>query len=257
MWTRRVLLQALTAATARAARRVDVIAHRGEHLECPENTIPAIEKAIAAGCDWVEIDVRTTRDGKWILMHDSTVDRTTNGKGAVAGLSFAEITRLDAGVHSTGFNGTRVPSFDEALEAMRGRCGVYLDAKQIPAEQIVRHLRSHRMMDRSVVYGGLALLRELAALGHAHLVMPEAGSAESLRSVLAEMAPKTVAFDRRDFRDEILALAIQAKVRVFVDRLGAEDNEQAWEDAVRRGATGIQSDHPAELIRFLARGGRR
>lgn len=256
MWTRRKLLQTFSAAVVQARpRRVDAIAHRGEHRECPENTIPAIEKAIALGCDWVEIDVRTTRDGEFVLMHNDTVEATTNGRGRVAEMTFEEIRRLDAGVRRTGFAGTRVPSLDEALAAMRGRCGVYLDAKQIGADAIVQAVRRRGMLDRCLVYGGGDLLRGLAVMGYPRLAMPEAISIDQLRRSLAEIRPKVVAFDRRDFRDEILAVARQANAGIFVDRLGADDTVEAWADAVRRGATGIQSDRPADLLSFLARSG--
>lgn len=257
--SRRAFLQAAAAAaTARGnPQKIEAIAHRGEHIVCPENTIPAIEKAIGAGADWVEIDVRTTRDGKWVLMHDPTVDATTDGKGAVADMAFADIARLDAGARKSGFRGTPVPSFDQALEAMRGKCGLYLDAKRIGAGAILDHLRRHSMTDRCVVYGGLALQRELTSRGAAHLTMPEATSAEVLKSILAELSPDVIAFDRRDFTSDLVKLALDARKRIFVDRLGADDNEASWEDAIARGAAAIQTDHPAELAAFLKRTGRR
>lgn len=253
--TRRASLLQTAALVIRAdGRKIDVIAHRGEHIECPENTVPAIEKAIAVGADWVELDIRTTRDGKWILMHNATVDATTNGKGAVAEMDFADIVWLDAAVHRPKHRGTRVPSFDLALESIGGKCGLYLDAKQITAEAILDHLRRFKMLDRCVVYGRVALHRELKARGHGYLSMPEATSVEVLRdTILKELTPKVIAFDRRDFRDDVLAIAIQADKGIFVDRLGADDNEAAWKDAIARGATGIQTDHPAELVAMLKR----
>jgi glycerophosphoryl diester phosphodiesterase len=246
------MLRAALGAAALGARRIEVIAHRGEHQVCPENTLPAIAEAIALGCDWVEIDVRSTRDGQYVLMHNRTVDATTDGRGLVAGLSFAEVRRLDAGARRPGFAGTRVPSLDEALEAMRGKCGVYLDAKEIPAPAIVAALRRHSLEDRCVVYSSFPLLHALAAMGHARLAMPEAVSVETLRRSLAEIQPRVVAFDRHDFRDDVIAVARQAGVGIFVDRLGPEDTPAHWTDAVRRGATGLQTDRPAELIPLLA-----
>ena len=81
MITRRVFTAALGVVPALCAQRVDVISHRGEHLSHPENTLPAIEAAIAIGCDWVEIDVRTTRDGGFVY------GRTFSGNG-FAGLLY-------------------------------------------------------------------------------------------------------------------------------------------------------------------------
>ena len=252
MRRRELLFMTLTGGVAaRGAGRVDVIAHRGEHLECPENTMPAIEKAIALGVDWVEIDVRTTKDAHFVLMHDGSVERMTNGKGEVAGMTLAEIRALDAGARKPGFAGTRVPTLEEALGAMRGRCGVYLDAKRIGAEQIVAALRGQGMLDRCVVYGGMALMKELTELGYPGLAMPEAVSVDVSRRILAELQPRVIAFDRRDFTPEIVAMAAGAKKGIFVDRLGADDTPEKWRAAVAMGATGIQTDHPAELIEML------
>lgn len=237
-------------AAASPPARIAVIAHRGEHLSHPENTIAAIEAAIGIGCDYVEIDARTTRDGGFVLMHDSGVERMTGAKGQVAEMTLAEVRALKC-------QGEPVPTLDEALEAMRGRCGVYLDAKRISAEAILQALTKHKMLDRAVVYGGFALLKELTDRGHARLSMPEAVSVEVLRRCLTELKPQIVAFDRRDFRDDVIAVAREAGVGIFVDRLGADDNPASWEDAVRRGATGIQSDHPAELAAVLAKLGKR
>ena len=248
MLRRRHFLATLTAALPAAASDLEVIAHRGEHLVCPENTIPAIQKAINLGCHWVEIDVRTTRDGHFVLMHNATVDATTSGQGAVAEMTLAEIRALDAAVSKPQFRGTRVPTLDEALAVMRGKCGVYFDAKQIAAEAIAAALQLHGMLQRCVVYGSLPLLKELTQLGHSQLAMPEAVSVELAARSLKELAPRTMAFDRRDFRPQVIAVARAAGKGVFVDRLGAEDTPDHWREAVRLGATGIQTGHPAQLL---------
>ena len=246
---RRSIITAFAAAALPAAgQRVEVIAHRGEHVEYPENTIPGIRKAVELGCDWVEIDVRTTKDGHFVLMHNATVEATTGGQGAVADLTLAEIRQLDAATHRPDFRGTPVPTLDEALGVMRGKCGVYFDAKQIAAQAIVDALTRHGMLQHCVVYGGLPLLRELTRLGYPYVAMPEAVSVEVVQSSLKELSPRVVAFDRRDFRRETIRLVRAAGKGVFVDRLGGEDTADHWREAVRLGATGIQTDHPAKLL---------
>jgi glycerophosphoryl diester phosphodiesterase len=91
-------------------------AHRGAMSTHPENTIPALQEAVRLGAQMIEFDIQLTKDGALILMHDASVDRTTNGKGKVANLTLAEIQGLDAGgkFHQR-FSGTRVPTFEEAL----------------------------------------------------------------------------------------------------------------------------------------------
>lgn len=94
-------------------------AHRGAMATHPENTIPAFQEAIRLGAHMIEFDVQLSRDGELVLMHDATVDRTTNGKGKVTELSFKELRALDAGVRKEArFTGTRIPTFGETLEMM-------------------------------------------------------------------------------------------------------------------------------------------
>jgi glycerophosphoryl diester phosphodiesterase len=247
---RQALAAACLARMSAAAPKVAVIAHRGEHLANPENTIPAIEAAIRLGADFVEIDVRTTRDGGLVLMHNDSVDATTDGQGAVASLTLPEVRKLRS-------RGQPVPTLDEALETMRGRCGVYLDAKRITAERIIAALERHKMTDRAVVYAQFNLLLELTSRGFPRLAMPEANSVQLLSKCLQELQPAVIAFDRRDFADDIIQLALAAGKGVFVDRLGGDDHPAAWANAVQRGATGIQTDHPAELLASLQALGRR
>src|ERR1700681_2639585 len=95
--------------------QIAVISHRGEHLAQPENTLPAFQAAIDAGADFFELDVRTTTDRRLMLMHDRTVDRTTNGKGVVREMTLDQIRALDAGAKSgPQFAGIKPPTFEEA-----------------------------------------------------------------------------------------------------------------------------------------------
>lgn len=85
----------------------------------PENTIPSFQEAIQAGAHMIELDVQLSADGAVVLMHDDTVDRTTDGHGAVARLTLAQLQELDAGVKkNVRFTGTRIPTFAQALEVM-------------------------------------------------------------------------------------------------------------------------------------------
>lgn len=224
---------------------IAVISHRGEHLNHPENTLAAYRAAIEAGADYFEVDVRTTLDGKLILMHDATVDRTTSGKGRISDLTFDQLRALRAG-------GEIVPSFDEALQVARlGNAQVYVDAKAVSAAALVEALDRQRMLDRVVVYGSPQLLGEIRQLRPQVRIMPESVSVEVLRKLIAELQPKVIAFSARDWQDEIIRIARQSGAGIFVDRLGVADQPASWQDAVDRGATGIQTDKPAELVRYL------
>jgi glycerophosphoryl diester phosphodiesterase len=252
IFTLSLLLLATAHVTPQAERQVVVISHRGEHLHHPENTMPAFRAAVEAGADFIEVDVRTTADGRLILQHDDTVDRCTNGHGKVSAMTFEEIRKLDAGVKfNAEFAGTPVPTFEEVLEFAHGKIGVYIDSKQISAKDLVEAVGKYRMDDSVVVYGGLNLQRDVQKLNPRIKIMPESMSVDWATQFLSELHPQVVAFDAHDWKDEIIAVVKAAKAGLYVDRLGLADNPEMWLDAIRRGATGIQTDHPAELVKFL------
>src|SRR5581483_701864 len=199
------------------SRRVVAIAHRGEHLHHPENTIPAFAEAIRLGADYFELDVQTTADGKLVLSHDGTVDRCTNGHGRIADMSFEQVETLDAGIKSgPEFAGTRIPTFDEALDLARGRIGVYVDVKKASAPDLVSHIDNHGMTDRVVIYCHLKLASEIQALNPRLKVMPESGSVENARLLIEQLHPKVIAFGARDFTPEIIGIVKQANAQIYV-----------------------------------------
>jgi glycerophosphoryl diester phosphodiesterase len=91
-----------------------LIAHRGASGHAPENTLASFKKAVALGTNFIETDLQLTRDARLVAIHDETVDRTTNGKGAVHEMTLAELRRLDAGSwFGSEFVGERIPTLDE------------------------------------------------------------------------------------------------------------------------------------------------
>ena len=115
-----------------------LIAHRGASSVAPENTLVAFEKADALGADWVEFDVMLTKDNVAIVMHDYTLDRTTNGDGNVADTDYAEIADLDAGSwFSEEFKDTRVPTFSAALQYLKSlMLGINVEIKSTPGTNV-------------------------------------------------------------------------------------------------------------------------
>jgi hypothetical protein len=134
-------------------RSFEIIAHRGAKKFAPDNTLPAIAAAIAMGIDYVELDVRTTKDNQLIIMHNATVERSTNGTGAVRDLTLEQIQALDAGgSYGPEFKGTRVPTFEQALALMEGKIGLYLDTKDVDPKAAAVLLEKYHMAERTVVY---------------------------------------------------------------------------------------------------------
>ena len=228
------------------AAQITVIAHRGEHLQHAENSIAAIQSAIQLGADYVELDVRTTRDGRLVLMHDNAVDRTTDGHGQVKDLTFEEIEHL----HMRGY-GDAVPTFEAALEAAHGRIGVYVDWKEASPDAIYQALSAHGMLGNVVVYADQGELQRLQKLAPDVRVMPEADDSGSLKRGERLLRPKVVAFGQDDFKPALIRQTQAMKADIYVDRLDEQDNAQAWQNAIDQGANGIQTNHPAELVQYL------
>ena len=250
------LLFVLCLAAQAQPRQVVAIAHRGEHLHHPENTLPAFQEAIRLGADFIEVDVRTTADGKLVLSHDGKVDRRTNGQGDVAKITFDEIRALDAGIKSgPEFAGTKVPTFDEALDLARGKIGIYVDVKQASAKDLVTHIGEHGMSDHVVIYTGLRLSKEIQELNPKLKVMPESDSIETVKRLIDELHPKVIAFGARDFKPEIIRLVKEAHAEIYVDRMGSTDAPAGWQSAIDAGADGIQTDRPGELVQYLRQKG--
>ena len=110
---------------------VRLVSHRGANKLAPENTLESLEAAIKLGAYAIEFDIRTSRDGIPYVIHDATVDRTTDGSGSVADMTSEEIDRLDAGSwFGPQFAGIQVPRLDVFLDACKGRIITYAEIKQ-------------------------------------------------------------------------------------------------------------------------------
>ena len=248
----------ITAASAAQSRRIVAIAHRGEHLHHPENTLPAFEEAIRLGADFIEVDIQTSADGELVVSHDATVERCTNGHGRISEMTFAQLESLDAGIKAgPEFAGTRIPAFDRVLTLAHGKVGIYVDVKNAAAQDLAAPIEAHGMTESVVIYCGLNLAKEIQRRNPQLKVMPESNSVEHARTVIEQLQPKVVAFGARDFTPEIVAVVKQANALVYVDRMGLTDTPDGWQSAIERGADGIQTDRPGELVEYLRRRGYR
>ncbi|AXI10345.1 glycerophosphodiester phosphodiesterase [Oceanobacillus sp. 143] len=116
--------------TMQQQQQIVNVAHRGASGHAPENTLSAFDKALEMKADYIEIDVQMTQDGELVVIHDTTVDRTTNGTGAVGDYTLNEIQQLDAGSwFGEEFAGERIPTFEEIIDRYRGKIGILIELK--------------------------------------------------------------------------------------------------------------------------------
>jgi len=116
--------------TMKQQQKMVNIAHRGASGHAPENTIAAFDKAFEMKADYIEIDVQMTSDGRLVAIHDTTIDRTTNGTGSVGDYTLEELRQLDAGSwFGEKFAGEQIPTFEEVLDRHRGKIGILIELK--------------------------------------------------------------------------------------------------------------------------------
>ena len=156
----------------RDAPRPLVIAHRGASADAPENTIAAFELGLEQGADGLELDVHLSADGHPVVIHDFTLERTTDGAGPVSALRVQQLKRLDAGGWRAGrFRGQRIQTLQEVLERFRDRARFWIELKAgsrlYPGieERVVSMLEIYEVVDRSLVqsfdHDALAVTRSL------------------------------------------------------------------------------------------------
>ena len=134
-----------------------MIAHRGLSSVAPENTVPAFEAAVEYGFDGYEFDVSTTKDGEWVVIHDETVDKMTDGTGIVGEMTLEQIKQLkiDSGNGIENYTDLRMPTLDEALEVCRSSDIFpvieikFCDTERIPS--LIETLEVYGLIDRAVL----------------------------------------------------------------------------------------------------------
>jgi len=220
-----------------------IIAHRGGGALAPENTLAGLRLAARLGCRGVEFDVMLSADGVPILMHDETLERTTDGSGAVAAQRFAALRTLDAGIsHGAAFRGERIPTLEEAL-ALCAALGLWANVEIKPSTgrdaetgAVVGHLLAQQWRGNGIVSSfsmtaltaarqaaphlAWALLVEdippdwrerLAALGGAALHY----RADAAAAVVADIPRACYTVNRRDDAEKLFAAGVAA---IFTDR---------------------------------------
>ena len=158
------LLYGLSPAYSQVSSVIIIAADAGVKYAAPENTMPALEMAAEQGAKALKVDVRSTKDGKLVLMRDETIDRTTNGHGILKNISFDELSIYDAGSWlSDKFKGETVPLLKEVLRfAKLNHLKLILDVHEYGLESaIISLLESSEMMKEVYLWGTLANLREI------------------------------------------------------------------------------------------------
>ena len=219
---------------------VYVVAHRGAHFEqkIPENTIPAYQAAIALEVDFVEIDVRRTKDGHFVSVHNESVDQYVIEKNdtKVADMTLAELKQLDVGSRiGAKWVGTQIPTFEEILDLCKGKCGIYLDLKQAPVKPLIERIKTKGMEHDVIWYADDDELQEIKEICPECIIMPDPGPEENLQELIVRFHPDVIAAVWRHMTKSFVKRSHNAGAIVIVDDKGPD----TWNQALEWGMDGI------------------
>jgi glycerophosphoryl diester phosphodiesterase len=241
----------------KAKNRIIVIAHRGDHTRAPENSIPAIKNAIKDGADYVEIDLRTTADGRLVIMHDATVNRMTNGIGKISQMNYDSLRALKLFNKNIPNSDTlTIPNFEEILSVCKNKINIYLDFKDANVEQVYSEILKAKMQNQIVVY--INTPQQFIAWRKTAPNIPLILSLNTKIKDSISMANyiKRIDIDILDgnwdeYTIETVRSAFVNGVPVWADMQSNQEDEIYWQKGLSLGLLGIQTDHPKELIKFL------
>ena len=246
-----------TSVLPKSKNKIVVIAHRGDHTIAPENSLMAIQNAINDGADYVELDIRTTKDGKLVLMHDGTVDRMTNGKGNINELSFDTIRALKLfNKRITNSDTLQVPTFEEALQLCKNKINIYLDFKAANVPQVHEAIIKANMQNQMVVY--INAPNQYTDWRKYVPTMPlilslnkKVKDSTEMIQYLNKINIDILDGNWNEYTQETVNAATKMGVPVWADMQATKEDYVYWLKGIELGLLGIQTDHPKELVQFI------
>lgn len=231
----------------------EVSGHRGANAIAPENTLASLDSCIKYGVDWMECDVCISSDSVFYILHDRTLDRTTNGSGDIGHRTSAYIDTLDAGSwFGEAWRGERVPRFSEILRrAHDGNVGITIDYRSGDLRKLLELIRSEDMLehccftfsdeDDAVEFRRIAPeIKTLQAYIH---------DADDFERVMAKLSPDIAVFQMDELNEELVVLCRERGVKVLGLALGLGDKRTLNEKAVNLGVDVIATDRPEAFIK--------
>lgn len=237
-----------------------VIAHRGASSSAPENTLAAIRLAREQGANWIELDVKITYDGVPVLMHDETLDRTTNGTGFVAEAAWSDLSKLDAGsAFDSTYRGETIPHLSDAVNAvLQNNLSLILELKPCPGRT------------KATTMVTMIELAKIWPEGDTHPVI-SSFDVESLEmsAQLEPHWPRCLIFDQwdRDWKQKMLQVG--ARVSTFEESLLTKERVEELKsfrlpflaytvndpdrakDLLAWGVTAVYADNPRSILKVL------
>jgi len=236
-----------------------IIAHRGFSGRAPENTLAAIREAIGVGADMAEIDVTLSSDGEIVVIHDETLQRTTDGFGTVAQHTLRELKELDAGSwFSPRFAGEPIPTLEEVLAAVNGRILLNIEIKSEAVERgiaarVVETVQRLEMTDQVVISSfappALEQVRDLAPeIVTAVLFKPEFHQGRDAVDIVVELGASAFNIKRRRLTSRMSSRCGEHAIPVGIYTVNKKRHMRRM---IRKGVAAIFTDYPDRGIEVL------
>ena len=240
-----------------ADTKILTCAHRGNHNNAPENSLKSIQDAINEEIEMIEIDVRQTKDGKFVLMHDSTLDRTTNGSGDVSDFTLAELQQLKLKDNRGVLTNEEIPALQEALVIGRGKIYFDLDISnnKVSFDRIYPVVKQYGMIKQSLFYTqGVSVTKSALNKDADVIAMPVISDEDRLSQFENNSLLKVVHFQSQTFNQNLVSRAKAKGWYIFMNayvnttKTPLDDNYNEINKISNLAGNIIQTDYPV-LVR--------
>ena len=238
-----------------------VAAHRATNPHYPENSLAAIEESIAIGVDIVEIDIRKSKDGELVIMHDKTIDRTTNGKGKVDDYSLDELKQFNLKFQGQATT-EQIPTFEEVLQLTQGKILLDVDFKledEASVKQTYALIEKYGMENQIIFFlYDYPETPQFQKLNNDISIMPRAYSKKDIRAIRKLDDISIIHIDESYYTKRTMRRLINSGYRVWINALGKYDKmERAKKNSgfdsllTKKYVNVIQTDLPQKLLDYL------
>lgn len=232
---------------------IEVVVHRGANFLAPENTLPSARAALKYGAEWIELDVRKSKDGVLYNLHDETLDRTTDGHGPIHLVTSSEIERLDAGSwFGPAFRGLKVPRIETMLDSLKGKANVFFDVKKgTPVADLVKLVRAKGFEKNSFFwFADAKMVPEFVKLAPEMKIKVNASDIEGIKKWQTVCRPSYVEIEPENITKNLVNYC--HKNGILVMAAIQNGNEEAYKKAIQAQPDLVNIDQPELWARVVA-----
>ncbi len=238
--------------------KILLAAHRAAHNLAPENSLLSVQNAIKEGIDIIEIDIRTSKDGVPMLMHDGTIDRTTNGTGKLEDYTFEELKALRLKNKDGSLSDSKIPALREVLAICKGKILIDLDLKLTNIEPVIDEVQKAGMQTHAFFFDSdYRVLKKIKKIDPALYLMPRTYSEKHVKKAIRLFDPQIIHIDPSFYSAALMSDLQARKIRVWINAFGEVDNSlssgesDVLLDFLEKGANVLQTDQPELMLKEL------